>query len=47
MISFGFEGSFIINGFKARTAFRGLSETAGRIETFFLAGTKAKAEAGT
>jgi hypothetical protein len=46
MISFGFEGSFAVNGFEAGAVFRGLSKT-GRIETFFLAGTDAKAGAGT
>jgi hypothetical protein len=55
MISFGFKGSFVVDSFdeglEAGTAFRGLSETAGRTETFFLVGTKAgteaKARAGT
>jgi hypothetical protein len=49
MISFGFEDGFADSfdeGLGAGTAFRGLSET-GRIETFFLAGTEAKAGAGT
>jgi hypothetical protein len=44
MISFGFEDSFkdgFEEGFVEGTAFRGLSETIGRIETFFLVGTKA------
>ena len=50
MISFGFEdfcaGDGFAKGFKEGTAFRGLSKT-GCIETFFLAGTEAKAGAGT
>jgi hypothetical protein len=46
MISFGFEGSFVVNGFEVGAVFRGLSKT-GRIETFFLAGTETKAGAGT
>jgi hypothetical protein len=44
MISFGFEDSFkdgFEEGFVEGTAFRGLSETIGRIETFFLAETEA------
>jgi hypothetical protein len=53
IISFGFEGSFIINGFEAGIAFKELSKTASYIKTLFLTGTKveaeteAKAEAGT
>jgi hypothetical protein len=57
MISFGFEDGFVDDSFKddfkgfGGTAFRGLTDIIGRIETFFLAGTKAgaeaKAEAGT
>jgi hypothetical protein len=43
MISFGFEDSF--DSFGGGTAFRGLSDTIGRIETFLLAGTEARAEA--
>jgi hypothetical protein len=50
MISFGFEDSFkdgFKEGFVEGTAFRGLSETIGYIETFFLTGAEAKAGAGT
>jgi hypothetical protein len=46
MIFFGFKGSFIVNGFEAGIAFRGLSKT-NYIETFFLAGTEVKAGVGT
>jgi hypothetical protein len=42
MISFGFVDGFaedsVDKGLEAGTAFRGLSKTASRIETFFLAG---------
>ena len=44
MISFGFEDGFVDSfdeGLEAGTAFKGLSKTAGRMETFLLAGTKA------
>ena len=47
MISFGFEDGFADSfdeGFEAGTAFSGLSDTIGRIETFLLAGTEARAE---
>jgi hypothetical protein len=50
MISFGFEDSFkdgFKEGFIEGKAFRGLSKTIGRIETFFLTGVEAKAGAGT
>jgi hypothetical protein len=59
MISFGFEDSFAVSfddfeGLEAGTAFRGLTDTIGRIETFFLVRTKAgtgtrgtETEAGT
>ena len=53
MISFGFEGSFVVSfardgfekGFVGGAAFRGLTEITSRIETFFLVGTEAGAEA--
>jgi hypothetical protein len=53
MISFGFEGSFVVSfatdgfekGFVGGAAFRGLTEITGRMETFFLVGTEAGAEA--
>jgi hypothetical protein len=57
MISFGFEDSFEdcfkddFEGFVEGAAFRGLTDTIGRIETFLLAeieaGTEAEAGAGT
>jgi hypothetical protein len=46
MISFGFEGSFAVNGFEAGTAFRGLTDITGRMETFLLAETEAGAFQG-
>jgi hypothetical protein len=53
MISFSFKGSFIVSftrdgfekGFVGGAAFRGLTEITSRIETFFLVGTEAGAEA--
>jgi hypothetical protein len=53
MISFGFEGSFIVSfardgfekGFVGGAAFRGLTEITGCMETFFLVGTEAGVEA--
>jgi hypothetical protein len=53
MISFGFEGSFVVSfardgfekGFVGGVAFRGLTEITGCMETFFLVGTEAGVEA--
>jgi hypothetical protein len=50
IISFGFEDSFkdgFDEGLEAGAAFRGLTDTIGRMETFLLAGTEAEAGAGT
>jgi hypothetical protein len=44
IISFSFKGSFVVNGFEAGTAFRGLTNITGCIETFLLAETEAGAE---